>query len=325
MKQLGLFGGVGGSGVAGVAGAPPPDLPADARLAARLPPWILPGPSTWTFPGWAGIVYPAGITKEELLEQGLSLAARHPLFRTVGIDRSYYAPLEEDELRRYAAELPPGYRCVMKVWSAITTLADPRTGTPNPRFLDLATLEQTVLLPVARAFHEHAGPLVFQLAPIPPQALPHPAAFAAALDRFLGSLPTAFEYAVEIRNRELLGPEYLEVLARHRVAHVVSLWERMPPVARQLEIPGVLSAPFVVCRLSIPPGQRYEERRAELAPFDRIAHPNEGMRADVTELARACAARGKKPLYITVNNKAEGCSPLTVRALVERMAAALGE
>jgi hypothetical protein len=44
-----------------------------------------------------------------------------------------------------------------------------------------------------------------------------------------------------------------------------------------------------------------------------------GARADVAALALACAARGKKPLYLTVNNKVEGSSPLTVRALVARM------
>ena len=315
MKQIGLF--------SGAAAPPLPDAEADARLVARLPSWILPGPSTWTFPGWAGIVYPPGTDKEDLLDRGLGLAARHPLFRSVGIDRSYYAPLDEAELRRYRAELPPGFRCVMKAWSAITTLADPRTGTENPRFLDAAALEQAVLLPVARAFHEHLGPLVFQLAPIAPQALPRPEAFADALDRFLGALPTAFAYAVELRNRELLTPAYLAVLARHRVAHVISLWERMPTVGRQLEIPGVLGAPFAVCRLSLTPGHRYEERRASFAPFDRIVQPDEGMRADVAALALACAAQGKKPLYVIVNNKVEGCSPLTVRALVERMVRAL--
>ncbi len=313
--QIGLFGG---------AAAPPlPDAEADARLAARLPTWIRPGPSTWTFPGWAGIVYPPGIGKEELLDHGLGLAARHPLFRTVGIDRSYYAPLDEAELRRYAAQLPQGFRCVIKAWSAITTLADPRTLAPNPRFLDVDVLEKAVLLPLARAFHDHAGPVVLQLAPIPPPALPRPEAFADTMDRFLGALPTAFAYAVELRNRELLTPAYLAVLGRHRVAHVISLWERMPTVGRQLEIPGVLGAPFAVCRLSLTPGHRYDERRASFAPFDRIVAPDPVMRADVAALARACAAQGKKPLYVIVNNKVEGSSPLTVRALVERMAEAL--
>jgi len=319
-KQLGLFADGGRAAASSL-----PSFDTEARLAARLPPWILPGPSTWTFPGWEGIVYPTGTTREDLLERGLGWAARYPLFRTVGIDRSYYAPLEEAELRRYAAALPEGYRCVMKAWSAVTTLADPRSGAPNPRFLDAATLEQAVLLPAARAFRDHVGPVVIQLAPIAPRDLPHPDAFAEALDRFLGALPTAFDYAVELRNRELLTPGYLAVLAHHRAAHVFSLWERMPTLGRQLAMPGALSAPFVVCRLSITPGHRYEERRDAFAPFDRIVQPDEAARADVAALARACAAAGRRPLYVVVNNKVEGSSPLTVRALVERMVDALRE
>lgn len=315
MKQLGLF--------TDAAPRPLPLAESDVRLAARLPAWIHLGPSTWTFPGWEGIVYPTGVTKEELLDRGLGWAARHPLFRTVGIDRSYYAPLEEGELRRYAAELPPRYRCVMKAWSAITTLADPRTGAPNPAFLDPNALERAVLLPCARAFHEHMGPLVLQLAPIHPRDLPHPDAFAERLDRFLDALPTAFEYAVELRNRELLTSSYLDVLTRHGAAHVLNLWERMPTVGKQLAMPGVLGAPFVVCRLSIPPGHRYEEQREAFAPFNRIVEPNETMRADMAAVARACAAQRKKALYVVVNNKVEGCSPLTVRAICERMTAGL--
>jgi len=299
-----------------------PHHEADARLAAKLPEWILPGPSTWTFPGWAGVVYPPGVGREDLLERGLGWAARFPLFRTVGIDRSYYAPLDEAELARYAAELPAGYPCVMKAWSAITTLVDPRSGAENPRFFDAAAFERHVLVPAARAFRDHAGPIVLQLAPIHVRDLPHPEAFASLLDAFLARLPTAFPYAVELRNRELYTTAYLDVLARHGVAHVLSLWERMPAVGRQLAVPGSLPAPFVVCRLSIPPGHTYDERRAAFAPFDRIVAPDETVRDDVATLARVCRERRKK-LYLVVNNKVEGSSPLTVRALVERMIAAL--
>jgi uncharacterized protein YecE (DUF72 family) len=314
MKQLGLF--------SEAAPRALPPLDADASLAARLPGFVHLGPSTWTFPGWEGLVYPTGVTREELLEHGLGWASRHPLFRTVGIDRSYYAPLTAAELERYATQLPPRYPCVMKAWSAITTFADPRTGAPNPRWFDAAMLEEHVLRPVARAFLDHAGPIVLQLAPIPPRDLMPPAAFAERLDRFLGALPTALSYAVELRNRELLTPAYLQVLARHGVAHVLGLWERMPTVGRQLATPGVLTAPFVVCRLSLPPGTRYEERRASFAPFNRVVEPDETMRADVVALARACASP-RRTLYVLVNNKAEGSSPLTIRALAERIAAGL--
>ena len=42
------------------------------------------------------------------------------------------------------------------------------------------------------------------------------------------------------------------------------------------------------------------------------------MRSDVALLARACRRLGKV-LFVLVNNKAEGSSPLTVRALAEQM------
>ncbi|MFO0756246.1 MAG: DUF72 domain-containing protein [Byssovorax sp.] len=309
-RQLGLF-----------LRAPPsavPDRDADEELSARLSPRLLLGPSTWTFPGWEGIVYPRGLSREDLIERGLSFASRHPLFRTVGIDRSHYAPLEEDELRRYASELEPGYPCVIKAWNVLGALED-RQGRENPNFFDARLCEERVILPLARAFAGHVGALVFQLAPINERSLPHPEAFAARLDGFLGALPTAFRYAVELRNRELFTGAYLEVLARHRAAHVLNLWTHMPPLGKQLAVPGVLSAPFVVCRLSIPPGERYEEQKARFAPFDRIVQPDERMRADVVALAKACL-QAKKTLYLTVNNKAEGSSPLTIRALIERLA-----
>lgn len=310
MKQIGLF-------LDAPAPPPLPHLEADRRLAARLVPRILVGPSTWTFPGWAGIVYPPGTAREELVDHGLAQASRYPLFRTVGIDRSHYAPLTEDELRNYAEQLPPEFPCVIKAWNALTT-PTLEGGAPNPSFLDPQVCEQRVLLPLARAFADHVGAVVFQFPPLSPRDLPHPDAFAERLDAFLGALPTAFPYAVEIRNRDLLRPGYLEVLARHRTAHVVNLWERMPELSRQLAIPGILTAPHVVCRLSIPPGNRYDEQKRKFAPFDKIVAPNEAARAGIVELARLCK-KVQRTLFITVNNKVEGSSPLTIRALIERM------
>ena len=44
------------------------------------------------------------------------------------------------------------------------------------------------------------------------------------------------------------------------------------------------------------------------------------MRAGIVELARLCK-KVQRTLFITVNNKVEGSSPLTIRALMERMVA----
>jgi uncharacterized protein YecE (DUF72 family) len=289
-----------------------PYLEEDRALAQELPSHVRLGTSSWTFPGWSGILYPAGTTERELSEHGLALYSKNPLFGTVGIDRSYYAPLSVRTYQRYAADLPPGFRCVTKVWSALVTQNDPRTGRANPRFLDHDLFAQAVLEPTARGFLAHQGPIVFELTPTrkPRDA----AAFTDRLGEFLGKLPRDFTYAVELRNRELLTPSYLGLLQSLGVAHVLNFWERMPPIGEQLALPNILTAPTVVCRLMLPPGQRYADRVTDLAPFDRLVDPQPQMRGDVVRLVLECERLGKT-VFIIVNNKAEGSSPLTVREL----------
>ena len=88
------------------------EWPADVRqLGDRLPASVRFGTSSWSFPGWAGLVYRRPRTQTELARDGLREYARYPLFGTVGIDRSYYAPLTGEDLKRYAAQLPTGFPC----------------------------------------------------------------------------------------------------------------------------------------------------------------------------------------------------------------------
>src|SRR5829696_2869805 len=83
-------------------------------VADALPAGVFFGTSSWSFPGWAGIVYSKSRSTTELAREGLAEYARHPLLTTVGIDRSYYAPIPVADLQEYAAQLPPGFRCCFK-------------------------------------------------------------------------------------------------------------------------------------------------------------------------------------------------------------------
>ena len=76
-----------------------------------------------------------------------------------------------------------------------------------------------------------------------------------------------------------------------------------------------------VVRLLLRPGTWYEDQRDRFKPFDRLVEPDEGMRADVVAITRRMLAR-KRGVWILVNNKAEGSSPLTVMELARRLAAA---
>ena len=98
----------------------PPDDTTRA-LAASVNPRIRLGASTWSYPGWAGIVWDEGPYSEAVLaKNGLTAYAQHPLLRCVGIDRSFYRPLTGGQYARYAGEVPDDFRFVVKAPALVT-------------------------------------------------------------------------------------------------------------------------------------------------------------------------------------------------------------
>lgn len=298
---------------------------AEARaIAAALPPGIFFGTSSWSFPGWQGIVYRGARTATQLAREGLREYAQHPLLTTVGIDRSYYAPLPIADLRLYAAQLPDGFRCCVKAPASVTaaTQGPPAArAEPNPFFLSPARLAEDLLEPLAAAFAAHTGPIILEFPPFARAARLEPEAFLDRLDAFLAALPRQFEYAVELREPSLLTARYRRIVAAHGVAHTYNYWSHMPMPARQADVVPPEDAPFSIVRLLLKPGTWYEDQREAFRPFDRIQAPDEAMRGDVVGIARRTLDR-KKRVYILVNNKAEGSSPLTIVELARRVASA---
>jgi uncharacterized protein YecE (DUF72 family) len=298
-------------------------LEAERHLAARLPPELKLGTSSWTFSGWRGLVFPRSFREAELPRAaGLRAYAERPLFRSVGIDRAYYRPLERRTLEEYGSALPSGFQALVKIWGGFTQAVDPRTRAPNPDFLDAEHCTRVCIEPVMQHFEQHLGVFLFEVAPLWRSELPTPRAFAARLRSFLRALPRGPRYAVELRNPELLSPAYFEALAQCGVAHAANFWERMPPVSDQLAAdPG--EPGFRVLRLLLPPGRKYEERKRECSPFDRVIAVEQAMREDALDFV-ARALRTRSPAFIIVNNKAEGSAPLTLRALAEAVADRFG-
>jgi uncharacterized protein YecE (DUF72 family) len=311
-----------------VASEPEADWPADVRaLGERIPPGVRFGTSSWSFPGWSGLVYRRPRTQTELAREGLREYARYPLFGTVGIDRSYYAPLTGEELKRYAGQLPPGFPCCAKVPAMYASPVLPGSGRgteaiPNPDFLSAEGFLADVVGPFQLHFARHLGPFILEVPPVPPEARLDPLAFADRLGRFLDALPRSCAIAVELRDRRLITPAYESVLHQHGAAHALNYWSAMPTPADQAGLLDVTRAPFVVVRLLLRPGTRYEARREDFRPFNRIVDQDDGLRRDVTRLITDATGR-QQPVYVLVNNKAEGSAPLTIRALAEQLATAM--
>lgn len=291
-------------------------------IATRLPPGVFFGTSSWSFPDWAGVVYSRRARQAELAREGLREYVRHPLLTTVGIDRSFYATVPRADLERYSAQLPPRFPCVAKAPAAVVEpMSRSRGGARerNPDFLNPSRLIEELLAPFGESFREHSGPFLLQFPPAPAESRLAPSDFAEKLDQFLGALPRDLSYAVELRDSSLLTDDYRRALAAHGAAHVYNFATAMPLPAEQEKIVFLATAPFAIIRLLLPPGTFYEGRRDELWPFDRISSPQPQMREQVLDLLRR-AVEHKVPVSVLVNNKAEGCAPLTIRALAEQLA-----
>lgn len=292
-------------------------------LAARIPEGVRFGASSWNYPGWRGLVYHRDYDGKGASARMLEEYAAFPLFRTVGIDSSFYAPPEEQVLRAYADHLPAGFPCVSKVWNQITVQTfskehdKARGGKVNSDFLNPDVFLEAIYEPYQRWFADHTGPFVFEFQTVAKRSGVTPQRFAERLDAFFGALPVEGMYAVEVRNEEFLTPMYFAVLREHGVAHVFSSWTRMPPIGHQLDLPGALSARFIVARALLRPGRTYDEAVDAFAPYDRILEPNPKLRRDLVRLIET-AVHTRIPAYLLVNNRAEGSAPLTV-AEVARM------
>ena len=229
-------------------------------IAADLPDDIRFGTSSWTFPGWKGIVYAGSVSSSALAKDGLRQYAAHPLLRTVGIDRSYYAPIPIEDLRRYAEQLPEGFQGCAKAPAGVTStiIGPPGSETPNPDFMSVDRLIEEQLLPFSVAFRSQSGPFILEFPPFPRGARMQPAKFHARLDRFLGKLPKDFQYAVELRDERLLTTEYRAILARHGIGHTYNYWSAMPGLMAQARIVPPEELPFAVIRLLLKPGTWYQ-------------------------------------------------------------------
>ena len=295
---------------------------AEARMiAADLPDHIRFGTSSWSFPGWKGIVYSGAATASAIARDGLRQYAAHPLLRTVGIDRSYYAPIPIEDLRRYADQLPRGFQGCAKAPASVTsmTIGPPGSDTPNPDFLSVNRLIEELLLPFSVAFRDHTGPFVIEFPPFPRSIRVEPADFLARLDRFLEKLPRDFQYAVELRDRRLLTPAYRAILARHGMGHTYNYWSAMPGLMAQTRVVPPEELPFAVIRLLLRPGTWYADQRERFQPFNAIVAPDALMRQDVVDLSDRVPTSGRK-LWVLVNNKAEGSSPLSIMELAKSVA-----
>lgn len=298
------------------------------RVADLAADGIFIGTSSWKYAGWNGLLYDEqryvyrGKFSEARFER-TCLAEYAEVFKTVCVDAAYYQFPSEKYLAGLAAQVPDDFRFTFKVTDDITLKRFPnlqrfgtRAGQPNQHFLD-ADLFQRAFLGSCETVRSKVGLLIFEFSRFYPADYEHGRDFTADLGAFLGKLPAGWRYAVELRNRHWLQPEYFSMLRCHGVAHVFNSWDAMPAVSEQMAMAGSeTSDAFLAARFLLKPGRKYEEAVKEFSPYKAVKEVNVEARNAGAELVKQAKQKAKQA-FIYVNNRLEGNALETIGAMVE--------
>lgn len=311
-------------------------------LAATLPARLHLGTSSWHFPGWAGLVWDGDYAEARLSRDGLAAYAQHPLLRTVSLDRAFYRPLTVSDYARYAAQVPPHFRFMVKapalVCDAQIRADDGRGRAPNPTFLSADLAIRQFVQPALEGLGCKVGALVLQISPLPrawlarlPELIDRLGALLAALPRLQTAAPDGV-IALELRDAAVLAPAHAPHLARvlraareasgNPITYCLGLHAKMPPIEDQLPMLRALWPGPLVCRWNLHRRHGafgYEAAKAQYEPFDRLVDPDLATRQQLARVISGTTSAGQ-PAYVTINNKAEGSAPLSVAALAQMLA-----
>jgi uncharacterized protein YecE (DUF72 family) len=181
------------------------------------------GTSGWTYPDWLGSFYPADSKPQDFLQY----YARY--FRAVEIDSTYYTIPARSVVAGWKENTPPGFVFAAQVPGVIT----------HQKVMKDCQHELTTFLNSLELLGDRLGPLLLQFPYFNRNTFASRAQFDKLLQPFLKTLPREFKFALEIRNKNWISWDFLELLRDHSVAFVVVAQAWMPSIdvlARALDL-----------------------------------------------------------------------------------------
>ncbi len=175
-------------------------------------PRIFLGTSSFTAPGWEKAFYPPGLATREYL----SFYARH--YQTLEIDSTFYSKPSSAAVAGWNAKTPDNFIFAAKVPQAVT----------HEKVLVACQPEMDEFIGVMSLLGDKLGPMVLQFPYFNRGAFKSADEFVARLSAFLKCLPRDKMFAVEIRNKAWLTPQFADLLREHNVALVLQDQSWMP-------------------------------------------------------------------------------------------------
>jgi uncharacterized protein YecE (DUF72 family) len=190
------------------------------------------GTSAFTAAGWPGTFYPEGLPEREYLTY---YATR---FDTVEVDSTFYRTPALTTVKGWYSKTPSGFLFAAKVPQRIS----------HEKVLVDCKEDLSEFLKVMDALGEKLGPLLFQFGYFNRKAFVGVNDFLARLVPFLKKLPKDHKFAVEIRNKNWLVPQFVETLRERGIALALIDQSWMPRPAEWFEKFDPITADFTYVR-----------------------------------------------------------------------------
>jgi uncharacterized protein YecE (DUF72 family) len=289
------------------------------------------GTSSWKYTGWCGTLYDEeryfynhrfskGSFERNCLEEYAGV------FRTVCVDATYYRIPKARYLEGLASQVPDHFKLSFKVPDDITIKTFPsvstfgsKAGDTNPDFLDHAIFTYAFLRTL-ELIREKVGMLIFEFSHFHETEFEHGRDFVHELDKFFSEIPKDWQYGVEIRNQNLLHPEYFAMLRRHGVAHIYNQWTHMPPISEQIGLEPLDSNVFAAARFLLTPGRPHQWAIDHMEPYHHIYEIDPAAREGMARMLGWLTARNGNdhlPAYLYVGNQLEGNALHTIADVLE--------
>ena len=193
---------------------------------------LLVGTSSWSSSDWLGPFYPANLKPGQFIE------AYARIFPAVEIDSTYYSIPPPHVVANWREKTPPGFIFTAKIPGAIT----------HEKVLKDCQAEFTQFLKNISLLGDRLGPLLLQFPYFNRNAFPSREPFERLLKPFLAALPKEFKFALEIRNKNWLSWDFLELLREHQVAFALVAQAWMPPIDTLAKALDLVTSDFAYAR-----------------------------------------------------------------------------
>jgi uncharacterized protein YecE (DUF72 family) len=223
-------------------------------------------------------------------------------FDTVEVDSTFYRSPSLQTVKGWNAKTPPGFLFAAKVPQIIT----------HEKVLVDCEGEFSDFLKVMDALGEKLGPLLFQFGYFNKKAFVGVNDFLARLRPFLKKLPKDHKFAVEIRNKNWLVPQFVEALRERGVALALIDQAWMPRPAKWFEKFDPITADFTYVRWL---GDR-KGIEEQTKVWDRVIVDRSAELAEWVEVLKTVHKR-KIQILAFANNHYAGYGPGTIEQFRE--------